>query len=221
MKATGKSSGATASGQRSRWPIRWRSDASGVENRLMGCRNPASDARPGVASLPMYDWPEVRDATDALWAAIRAALIQEGIDAPTALERDGDPETLWTDPDLVLSQTCGFPYANGLSGKVALIATPAYRIDGATKAPISAFLLRAKPHPPRKSRPLRPCAWLSTWRTPSPALPRPSGCLPHHGFNLCPNRLRQGRTALPCRRWPPALPIGPRSMPSPGNSPSA
>lgn len=89
-----------------------------------------SDARPGVAALPMYDWPEVRDATDALWSAIRAALIQEGIDAPAGLSRDGDAEALWTHPDLVLSQTCGFPYANGLSGKVALIATPSYRLEG-------------------------------------------------------------------------------------------
>jgi ABC-type phosphate/phosphonate transport system substrate-binding protein len=107
-----------------------------------------SDARPGVAALPMYDWPEVRDATDALWSTIRAALLREGIDALTGLERDSDPETLWTDPDLVLSQTCGFPYANGLSEKVALIGPPAYRLDGATPGHYFSVLVARRSNPP-------------------------------------------------------------------------
>jgi ABC-type phosphate/phosphonate transport system substrate-binding protein len=115
-----------------------------------------SDARPGVAALPMYDWPEVRDATDALWSAIRAALIQEGIDAQTGLERDGDPETLWTHPDLVLSQTCGFPYANALSGQVALIATPAYRLEGITQGHYFSVLVARRSNPPESLAGLQP-----------------------------------------------------------------
>ena len=38
--------------------------------------------------LPMYDWPELRDATDGLWAALRDALRAEGVAAPEALSRD-------------------------------------------------------------------------------------------------------------------------------------
>ena len=85
----------------------------------------------GIASLPMYDWPEIRQATDAVWAGIRSHLSRRGIDAPAALDRSADPEPLWLHPDLVLSQTCGYPYATGLAGKVALVATPAHAATGA------------------------------------------------------------------------------------------
>jgi hypothetical protein len=81
------------------------------------CSNPGSDARPGVAALPMYDWPEVRDATDALWSAIRAALIRKELTRRQDLSGTAIPRPSGRHPDLVLSQTCGFPYANGLSGK--------------------------------------------------------------------------------------------------------
>ena len=34
------------------------------------------------AALPMYDWPELTDATDRLWAALRDGLRAEGVAAP-------------------------------------------------------------------------------------------------------------------------------------------
>jgi len=40
-----------------------------------------------LATLPMYDWPEVWAENDTLWAAMRDALRAEGIDAPDALDR--------------------------------------------------------------------------------------------------------------------------------------
>lgn len=85
----------------------------------------------GAVSLPMYDWPEVRDATDAVWAAIRRELAVRGIAAPAALDRSADPAPLWCNADLILSQTCGYPYANRLAGKVALVATPVHAVTGA------------------------------------------------------------------------------------------
>ena len=54
-----------------------------------------------VASLPMYDWPEVQGATDRLWRAIRDQLRAEGIEAPDRLTRPADPATTWRDPDPV------------------------------------------------------------------------------------------------------------------------
>lgn len=114
-----------------------------------------SGARPGVAALPMYDWPEVRDATDALWATIRAELIHAGIDAPAGLERRGNPETLWTDPNLTLSQTCGFPYANTLGGKVTLIGTPAYELDDASPGHYFSVLVARRSKPPETLTGLR------------------------------------------------------------------
>ena len=86
----------------------------------------------GIASLPMYDWPEIRHATDAVWAGIRLQLSQRGLNAAAALDRSPDPEPLWLRPDLLLSQTCGYPYATRLAGKVALVGTPAHAATGAS-----------------------------------------------------------------------------------------
>jgi len=79
-----------------------------------------------IASLPMYDLPALRGATDRYWQAIRARL-GEG---PKALTRGGDLWAQWQDPDLVLSQTCGYPYRARLHGRVTLAGTPDYALPG-------------------------------------------------------------------------------------------
>jgi ABC-type phosphate/phosphonate transport system substrate-binding protein len=70
------------------------------------------------ASLPMYDWPQVSAHWDRLWALARAELAARGIGAQAALLRDGDHEAQWTDPELLLGQTCGWPFVSRLRGKV-------------------------------------------------------------------------------------------------------
>ena len=99
-----------------------------------------------IASLPMYDWPETRDATDGLWNAIAARL---GTDI--GLTRASDHTSLWHRPDLLFSQTCGYPFTHAFAGKLKLVATPHYGIDGCdgpnyqsiifarSKAPLEAF----------------------------------------------------------------------------------
>ncbi|WP_394196383.1 phosphate/phosphite/phosphonate ABC transporter substrate-binding protein [Litoreibacter albidus] len=80
-----------------------------------------------IASLPMYDRAETAAANDRLWKLIHAGL---PADAPQALCRHiPDLMTHWQSPDLMLSQTCGFPYRAGLSDKVALVATPVLNLD--------------------------------------------------------------------------------------------
>jgi ABC-type phosphate/phosphonate transport system substrate-binding protein len=78
----------------------------------------------------MYDWPEVRWATDTLWSAIAERLRAAGVAAPDRLEREKPFDETWLDPALVLSQTCGWPYATRLRGSVRLVATPVYAVDG-------------------------------------------------------------------------------------------
>jgi ABC-type phosphate/phosphonate transport system substrate-binding protein len=78
------------------------------------------------ASLPMYDLPEVRAETDALWSAIAHALAQRGIEAPETLARGTDLSADWLRPDLLLSQTCGLPYVRHLRGRVALVGAVHY-----------------------------------------------------------------------------------------------
>ena len=55
-----------------------------------------------IASLPMYDWPEVRAANDRLWSAIADGLTARGIDAPARLNRDGELWDQWEAPELLL-----------------------------------------------------------------------------------------------------------------------
>lgn len=104
----------------------------------------------GAISLPMYDWPEIRDATDLLWQAIRRHLSDRGIEAPATLDRDADPELSWRDPTLLLSQTCGYPYANMLAGKVTLVGTPAHAVTGASPGHYFSVLVARKEHLPEQ-----------------------------------------------------------------------
>ena len=109
-----------------------------------------------IAALPMYDWPEVRADTDALWSRIRDTLRAQGIDAPERLARRNadlppvpggirdalgnpvapDPATLpqdeldmhalWRHPKLVFAQTCWGPMELGLSEYVRVVGQPDY-----------------------------------------------------------------------------------------------
>jgi len=80
-----------------------------------------------IASLPMYDWPEVQGATDQYWRAIRSALGH----GPADLTRGFDDYIgHWQRPDLLLSQTCGMPYRTRLHPHVALVGTPDYGVPG-------------------------------------------------------------------------------------------
>jgi ABC-type phosphate/phosphonate transport system substrate-binding protein len=87
----------------------------------------AATLGPRIVALPMYDPPELHAANDGLWTAIATRLAAEGVkDAPERLTRGGAPEAAWTHPDLLLAQTCGYPFATSLQNRVALIATPRY-----------------------------------------------------------------------------------------------
>ena len=84
-----------------------------------------------IAALPMYDLPELEAANDRLWAAIAARLHAAGvIQAPDELTRDAALDEIWSAPELLLSQTCGYPLVTALKGRVSLVATPCYRAPG-------------------------------------------------------------------------------------------
>ncbi|WP_026757337.1 phosphate/phosphite/phosphonate ABC transporter substrate-binding protein [Sediminimonas qiaohouensis] len=79
-----------------------------------------------IASLPMYDRPETRAATDQLWHLVREELGY----GPKTLSRGQDPWADWQSPGLLLSQTCGLPYRTRLRGRVALVGTPDFALEG-------------------------------------------------------------------------------------------
>jgi len=78
-----------------------------------------------IAALQMYDWPEIRDATDQWLAGIARHL---GADVP--LSRPEDFTAPWFRDDLLLAQTCGYPFTHALKGQVSYVATPHYDADG-------------------------------------------------------------------------------------------
>lgn len=80
------------------------------------------------AALPMYDWPEIRADTDRFWTAIRAALADHGVAAPPVLDRATPAIEGWLRSDLLLSQTCGYPYVTALRGKVTLVGAPVWAL---------------------------------------------------------------------------------------------
>ena len=83
-----------------------------------------------IASLMMYDRPELAEATARYWALIREALATRGVETPEVLSNEGDPYAVWNAPDLVLSQTCGMPYRVRLHGKVQIVGTPDFGLEG-------------------------------------------------------------------------------------------
>ncbi|MGP1394812.1 MAG: phosphate/phosphite/phosphonate ABC transporter substrate-binding protein [Inquilinaceae bacterium] len=84
-----------------------------------------------LASLPMYDLPELRAATDAWWAGLATEFRRAGVDAvPDRLTRSPDPQDDWGDPDLLFSQTCGFPLTHAFAGRLTPLATPCHAAPG-------------------------------------------------------------------------------------------
>ena len=98
-----------------------------------------------IAALGMYDRVEVQPSNDRLWALIRDGLRTAGLAAPDALTRGvGAFWPAWGAPDLVLSQTCGFPYRAKLHGKVALIGTPDFGVNGCAPGCYRSVFVAAK-----------------------------------------------------------------------------
>ncbi len=78
-----------------------------------------------VASMPMYDWPEIRTHTDAFWEGFARHAKLSG-----KLDRTSPHDALWRHEDLQFSQTCGYPFTHEFKGLLKYIATPHYDADG-------------------------------------------------------------------------------------------
>jgi len=83
-------------------------------------------------ALPMYNvGPILRDAYAQLLQAVIAELRARGWRDEIELVSDiDDLERFWLRPDLLLSQTCGYPLTTTLRGRVRLLGTPTYALPG-------------------------------------------------------------------------------------------
>lgn len=89
-----------------------------------------------IASLPMYDWPEVRDATDRWWQGLSRYLgVKMGLD------RSPDHFAPWRRPDLAFSQTCGYPFTHEFKGLLHYLATPHYAVPGCEAADYCSLIM--------------------------------------------------------------------------------
>lgn len=95
-----------------------------------------------VVSLPMYDIPEVAAANDAWWAGIARHLAAAGVaNVPSGLSRPGEGADFWLRPDMLFSQTCGYPLVTELAGKARLLAVPCYDAPGCRGADYSSLII--------------------------------------------------------------------------------
>lgn len=78
-----------------------------------------------IITLPMYDYPEFKAATEA-WAAAIARFAGRDV----ALSRPDDYVGAWSRQDMLFSQTCGYPFTHAFRNSLHLIGTPHYSVAG-------------------------------------------------------------------------------------------
>jgi ABC-type phosphate/phosphonate transport system substrate-binding protein len=95
-----------------------------------------------VASLPMYDWPEIQQHTDAFWNCFAK---HAGLSCD--LNRSAAHDALWQQAELVFSQTCGYPFTHQFKGLLNYVATPHYEANGCDGANYCSIVLAREVRP--------------------------------------------------------------------------
>jgi ABC-type phosphate/phosphonate transport system substrate-binding protein len=84
-----------------------------------------------IAAFPMYDYPELAAAHDALWLTLASRLVAAGVEnVPRKLTRSLGHFDIWRHPRLLLGQGCEYPLATSFAGSFRLVATPCYAAPG-------------------------------------------------------------------------------------------
>ena len=93
-----------------------------------------------TASLPMYAFPALAAAHQALWDRLRAGLP----DAPKWLDLTRRPVPDGIGPEVLFTQVCGFPLFRRYRGQAVILGTPHYGLEGCD-GPMhrAAFIVRA------------------------------------------------------------------------------
>lgn len=100
------------------------------------------------ATLPMYDFPDAREATDAWWRGLARHLVASGVGTPfPALLREGDLIGQWQSPSLLISQTCGYLATHELRSHVTPVAVPHYAAPGCDGPNYASAILVPADHP--------------------------------------------------------------------------
>jgi hypothetical protein len=79
----------------------------------------------------MYNLPEMRADNARFWEALRELLVEAGLrDLPERLTFDRLPVPERIGPEVLFSQTCGYPLETIFSGQAIRLGTPCYAVPG-------------------------------------------------------------------------------------------
>jgi ABC-type phosphate/phosphonate transport system substrate-binding protein len=95
-----------------------------------------------TASLPMYNLPEMRAVNAQFWEALRGLLLEAGLtDVPDTLIFERGPVPPFLEPELLFSQTCGYPLETVFKGQAIRLGAPVYDAPGCQGPTHCAFFL--------------------------------------------------------------------------------
>lgn len=83
----------------------------------------------GLALMPLYDWPELHHLTDGIWACIREAAREEGLDLPVDLDHRAQRVSAWMTDEVVFSQLCGSPWYRNHRHQAHYLATSDFELN--------------------------------------------------------------------------------------------
>ncbi|MDF1748869.1 MAG: PhnD/SsuA/transferrin family substrate-binding protein [Alphaproteobacteria bacterium] len=120
-----------------------------------------------IASLPQYDLAFLKADTDAWWQGVAHHLRDQGLlDVPDNLTRIDDNERNWRNPDLLLTQTCGYPLMTELQQDLRAVATPVFNCEGCAGGTYSSAVIVHADSDYKQVEDLRGCrAAINNWNS--------------------------------------------------------
>ena len=113
------------------------------------------------ASLPMYNFPEMRSANAQFWGALRGLLLEAGLgDVPKTLVFERGPVPARLEAEMLFSQTCGYPLETVFKGQALQLGAPVYDVSGCAGATHRAFFVVRADFPARRLDDLRGAVFL-------------------------------------------------------------
>ncbi|MHA1553404.1 MAG: phosphate/phosphite/phosphonate ABC transporter substrate-binding protein [Alphaproteobacteria bacterium] len=105
-------------------------------------RNTVQACPMSIACFPWYELPETRSAQDDLWSIMAQYLRQQGMrDIPERLTRGPAIPGVFTDPQLLIGQCCGYDLIYGFASNVHPVATPRFDAAGCNGPNYRSFVL--------------------------------------------------------------------------------